>query len=1838
MSSPSTVESSSDADNRMDEERNHQRNSMGTVLDDKGILNDDHDGHPSETESITTEYSYGPDGGSSGSNDSDVWKIKVEFLNGQLQDRERIIQQLQDEKCRAREEFEVLERESAECMEELSSDVQELQEQLQQKDCTIRELESLQMIPEGDDDAHEHMEQLKQQLESRNKCIQELELSLRNNDTKNNIFMAEINKLKAKLKHKEAMLEKVEESESINFALIEDRDEEIARLNEKIRQLETAAANSEKGTSTSTDEEMKAEFDQLRRENIAYSRDLQATTEELMELTEKNLEQNTDIERLNSLVEANNKDAAELDLKLQEQMQENKRLKEGVLNLKQDMVGHVLETERLKESLKVSQQNSSKQKEQWSQLMTEHTTALQESKYKEKQTRAEMEALKVAFEEQEAECKMLRRNVEILAMEKQPNEQFTGQSSKLQELYELLAIEEETCESLKDKLEILSLEQSKRDRSIHRLGFNSEDELIEKFCESQKALQQKEVEIEEMSKLKNAAVHETFSTTTDSYYFGELSEGKTFDNSTGNSKSLENLLVQKHEVRCQLDEKLKALAAAMRKWDNGQADAKNLVVNDQTFHYRLLSQIEEIVISLKTSDQVNDDLITAFQLELQPLTSLQTTLEAREAQIELLIQELEESEKQNMGASCNSSSSSGSQSLVLSGKLERLLDDINQRDEKLRVLEWLTMDLSKTLESKTDQLQALREASAVEISNLEKRVDLLLNDIQHREVEIQGLKKLIEEDEKNIRNSAALEAALNVEMSQKEKLQAQVDALTRRLDEAEVRLESLESDLKSKDAVIELREAQVEKSSGLQESLEAEQSKYKKLESNIDSFKASLLEKNESTLNEKAKLETQVFTLEKELEEKKQEIDALACTLASKEAIYAGLEEDRQAKIEECKDLEHEVASIINEISVKEQQIAEFVSKHASQEELLKEKTAEVLGLEKQIAILRAENTELEKEHLAQADKLLAAEQLAHQSEQLSTTNEEILATLEESRIKLRKTSEELERIRVVEEQHLESQANLEKQIEELTASLDESKAALHHGSENLAKLQDKETENNVIKSELIRLTEELRMTKLLLNQVEEAKQHDTKSFEEAAQLAKEKSQHLEDQNSRLQSELNSLENCLEQQLKELRNENATLLDTMKTKDEKLEESSSFAAQLAELHKTNTDLMADLKSKNEQLKKSSSLATQLEELKKTNSGLVKNNDEQLKECSSLASLLEEFKKINAALLDDIKVKNEQLKESLSVAGQLQELKALHANFLTERQGLEAHVNDLERQLAEKTEVFQEMTVIQQLVEDQKIGQEDLLAKIDNLTLALSKKEVRIAKLLQEKVKLKSLINMTDDDDDLTTQLEEQQKRFAETSAKLQSIFNVLEDREAQMKTIEEEIKLKDEFIKELQQKIDEYSGNMDSLMDEHECDCAEFQRTIASLGTELLDQRQQEPTTARLLEQNLQEIQSENKRLKSENDKFAKHLKAIGFATMDELVQSLAIKIQEHKNMEKLIVQHEKQIHILSEDRQRSMPTSRDDQGECQGNAGHIHKIRELEMKVEIFREEIAGKNQIIEDLTLRLNGDTNERSLACRSNKVSFVETDGQTHSAQSDMSAADTSDKALSAVPDFMQLLKQKDSTIELLEKEIASNKRAIDALARGLEFNVQEKIEADKIIHESKTQYESRVRHLSKQLARRERILDKLSQQLPRPMKRNLATIDEIKSLSVDELVDLLAQSRVLSEDLEQERERLIDNANNLSIALAESRQKVDELTKKQTELQQSNAAIKGSDEVPGRVTVKNTIDEIPSRVTVTGLHRVAQKPLTERKLELSPEAPRQQKASNMKAAPRKKRVVT
>ena len=148
--SPSTVASSDDEDNTdgrkkddeaNQEELNNQR--VSVVLDTKGILLVEQDDNPSETESITTETSLENEAAAAHDNDNDsnnelpLMETKVQFLYGQLQDRERTIQQLQDDHYRTRQEFDVLERESAECMEELTSEIQELQDQLQGKEATI---------------------------------------------------------------------------------------------------------------------------------------------------------------------------------------------------------------------------------------------------------------------------------------------------------------------------------------------------------------------------------------------------------------------------------------------------------------------------------------------------------------------------------------------------------------------------------------------------------------------------------------------------------------------------------------------------------------------------------------------------------------------------------------------------------------------------------------------------------------------------------------------------------------------------------------------------------------------------------------------------------------------------------------------------------------------------------------------------------------------------------------------------------------------------------------------------------------------------------------------------------------------------------------------------------------------------------------------------------------------------------------------------------------------------------------------------------------------------------------------------------------------------------------------------------------------------------------------------------------------------------------------------------------------------------------------------------------------------------------------------------------------
>ena len=79
------------------------------------------------------------------------------------------------------------------------------------------------------------------------------------------------------------------------------------------------------------------------------------------------------------------------------------------------------------------------------------------------------------------------------------------------------------------------------------------------------------------------------------------------------------------------------------------------------------------------------------------------------------------------------------------------------------------------------------------------------------------------------------------------------------------------------------------------------------------------------------------------------------------------------------------------------------------------------------------------------------------------------------------------------------------------------------------------------------------------------------------------------------------------------------------------------------------------------------------------------------------------------------------------------------------------------------------------------------------------------------------------------------------------------------------------------------------------------------------------------------------------------------------------------------------------------------------------------------------------------------------------------------------------------------------------------------------------------------------------------------------------------------------------MEQERERLIGNATNLSIALAENRTKVDELMKQLGPNDNKNKMKQQQPPPPPKATAAAAA-EMPSRVTVTGIHHPKARPGT------------------------------
>ena len=1866
--SPSTVgsgSSSMDDEQSQDSEiRSQSEHPQDSAEIDRKEVSREED-NPSETESITTETSYGHEGlttsavnkdehdsdsdeDDNNSNQEDetmlLMETKVQFLYGQLQDRERTIQQLQDDHRRTRNEFEVLEKESAECMEELTSDIQDLQDQLDEKEGAIRKLESLQVIPEHYGEDEERMEALKQQLLDRDKRIQELEDNGNsiNGNSNNEELTAELEIIRTKLQEKGEMLQKVEEAELLNFSLIEERDEEIVRLNEQIEKLNQAVVTAKAGDSCNSSNHDASEqekiLEDLQAKNDAYRKALEATTWEL----EEALEKEDEIIMLKKQILIDNKHqensgedksiqiSKELEVlsnDLEESNAECKQLKSEIVELQGNLNEQANQIERLNEKLLESQQETSSVLDESKDQLEDSIAQIKELQRKEQKSREMSETLQRCLAVGKLESQELQARVKILEEElsrvQQENSDTCSEASlKVKELTELLQVEEEHCNQLAEKVQKLTMEASKRNQKLFQLGFNSDDEVLEALHNAQKELQQKQVKLEQLSLQQNSNANRSVISDASTIDNDPASSGEESDN---DPKSIENLLLKQQELRAELHDRIKSLATAMKVWDSGGEDTKDPLANTKDFYSHLSSQIRGIVLDLKTRDGVQDDLIKAFQLKIQPLASMEKTLKAREIQIEMLVQELEELEEHNnLGTSVNSCTSTNSQSLALNTKLKVLLDDIHERDEKLRTLEWLTLDLSKALESKTCQYEELEEDSKLEKTKLEKRIDLLLNDIKHREVEIRGLKQVVEADEEAANKCADIEEKHRLETVHKIELQTAVNDLTTRLRDTEAKLANSDAQAATKDR--------------------------EKLEEQVDVLSAALSDREremESLVLEiegKRELESKISVLQGELEEKFLEVENLSSTLAAEQKTTGILELEKDSKIAECKDLEHEITSIMVELTEREERIVKLEANQASTSDAmtqleqkvrdgdivniqLQEATKEIVELNGQLRELSETNSELlNKVHLLDSKIVELETQVEDINNQLQGAEEEKglladqLRELEKNNSGLLGDLEELEDKR--------------SQIAELKGIIEGSSDQLRETTE---KLEGAEKEKTLLGEELEEKSSEIAELGEIIVGYSDQLQEMTEKLEGAEQQKTLLCEELQDVKAILETQKNDLSAKLKTekaQLKQAEEQNRKYAlrfleledNYLQSQENQLGEASALKSQLLELEKQNADLLVDFEAREKEL--------------------IAAKDGATREVTATRQLVEDQKSCHQGLIDKIDMLTTALNEKES---DLKTSRALCEKKVATINELQLSVDDkaeletkYESKRQECTKLEEEVNALILAIEKVKHAERDGVEKIRVLEERANDLGCQLQNLTQQKASLESQLQASNNNAGLETQLEEQQQRFSQISSNMESIAKVLEEREVEMEAVEKENKLKNEFIQELQEKIDDQSKNMESLMEEYESECAELQEKLESVTEDLkestlrsleLEETQLNTTrdSDKTSKNTLAELQKENKMLKSENGKVKRRLDAIGFESMDGLIRGLAAKCQEQIEMDKLIKQQEKQIQALKQESGGPKETENmENFSDNQGNMVYVHKLRELEMKIGIFRDEIAGKNAIIEDLTLRLNDDTSNLSDASddalRTKKVTF-ETPNNTCRAETTKiasvqrgvkdaydTAAAKSDKA--TMPALLEVLKQRDVTIELQEKELASNKRAIDALVKGLEFNVQEKIESDRLVHESKTQcsqFASRVRHLSKELAQRKKLLESMERKHHsggRNMTRNLASMEDIKALSVNELVDLLTQSRVLAEDLEQERERLIGNATNMSIALAESRSKVDELMDhlgpitadlRSFEKQTKKRGERMNPQIPPRAAAVAT--EMPSRVVVTGIHHPA-----------------------------------
>ncbi|XP_061388628.1 centromere-associated protein E [Musca vetustissima] len=910
--------------------------------------------------------------------------------------------------------------------------------------------------------------------------------------------------------------------------------------------------------------DMKAAQDLFDEKEKQYKERCQQLQLEMMEKLEMSANEYRDnIKKYNAEWE-NRKDAYEATIKEQEEQlqklqQENEEISRQAQELQEQMEKVKNEYNQLQsEYVQSKEEGQGEQAEnqelqqlrtQYNELQSQHEQILSQLKGAEQTchtVREELQHLTHNFEEIQAQRLQLQeqcRQQEQALREFQEEQQNSQEMAKLQEEYKQIQLQlQQALEEMKEKEDICEKSQKElQDEKEKLIKLQEEKEAKEKDYENLQD-QRQQLQMEYDKALETLQANEESSNTLGQ----ELQEIKqNFATLQAQYFEMEEQQKTSEEIRKDL-EALKEKEATLLK-EKEVLDKELLQLRED---YRALNEQHNEIVKEKMEIADEKEEIQ------QKLSQLQAALSSNEAQQEVLKQISEEKDQLALERQ---------QILQKLQQAEMQIQDLCKEDsareeiiktfqEKIATLEAVQNEKEDAEKQKTElscQLQSLNE----EKENLEKELvelketkesgeklsEMHLNTLREEKITLEEQKFQLEEQLKNLQSVAEEKASLEERVSQLTELENKKATLEENLQMLMEEKSSMESNLSELTEDKRLLAEKLQDLSALQEEKLSLESQLKDLKEE-KSLTEEKLKSLEIIVEEKSLLEKQ----KSELEEKLQILESVMEEKSSLESKVTELYELQKQKLlleENLKTLE---TSSEAEKKALEEQIQE-IEKQYKEELQEKQKTIDEL---------------LETKKAQEAEKLGLQEQLKSLEEQLQqhqAEKEQLQQDLQDLNSQITQKNEELNTFKERETDHLKAYEDLQAQLNTLTttsASLELEKCNLE---QNLQKCND----------ELQKLRNDSGILETQLSQITEEK----KSLSEKCSLLSEEITTLKKQLLCLK-EKEKAEELLEQMIQE----KAELTQNLRLTNEKYEAKQQEFLNLQQQFETNNHQMELLKT------------------------------------------------------------------------------------------------------------------------------------------------------------------------------------------------------------------------------------------------------------------------------------------------------------------------------------------------------------------------------------------------------------------------------------------------------------------------------------------------------------------------------------------------------------------------------------------------------------------------------------------------------------------------------------